>query len=400
MGHVPSKWIAKAYKDLATNPAAKRMVEGALLPLEKPADAIELTLGPFGRKVGKINAALDKIDPKRRRDPQMWLRMTDQKNREVVYYAARTYAESQGKSVAEADTWARQVMRKTQTEPGALGSNPFHAGPVSGSLRPFTKYPTVFTEHIIDTLKQASHGQNVGGAARLAATLGGLTLLGKATGIDMEDLLISGGRPLGLDISHPQRSIERIATGEATPTSRGVLDLMQHLRGEADHGLGEDAAGLAIPRYPRKLAEAVGHFQTEGSEGVHVKRGAGGKIKDVTTPNETLLNLLGLRTTRQTQRRHALSDFYEEAGDAKSQYESDRRQAYEDLGEAMDNGDTEGVQDAVRRIGNVSAVKQFLKNRHKLPEDRFYQTLPPKVRQQLRESLGEAQDLAPPGTRR
>jgi diguanylate cyclase (GGDEF)-like protein len=400
MGHVPSTFIAKAYKDLATNPAAKRMVEGALLPLEKPADAIELTLGPFGRKVGKINAALDKIDPKRRRDPQMWLRMTDQKNREVVYYAARTYAESQGKSVAEADTWARQVMRKTQTEPGALGSNPFHAGPVTGSLRPFTKYPTVFTEHVIDLLKQAGEGQNLGGVARLGATVGGLALLGRATGIDLEDLLISGGRPLGLDIAHPQRSIERIATGAATPTSRAVFDVLDHLRGEADHGLVEDAAGMAIPRYPRKLAQAIGHFQTEGADAPHVTRGPGGKIRDVTTPDETLLNLLGLRTHRQTERKHALADFYEEATTAKTEYESTRRKAYEDLGAAIDTGDRASMQDAIRRIGNVSAVKQFLKQRQLLPEDRFYKTLPPKVRQQLRESLAEAKDLAPPGTRR
>jgi hypothetical protein len=387
LAHVPAKFIAQAYKDLATNPAAKRLVEGALLPLEKPADAIETVLGPFGRKASKVAGKLP--------DPQKLLRMTDQKNREVTYYAARKYAESRGLETAAADTWARQVMRKTQTEPGALGTNPFHAGPVMGSMRPFTKYPTVFTEHVLDLVKQAAEGKNLGGAARLGGTILGLVALGKATGIDLEDLLVSGGRPLGIDIQHPGRSLERVATGQATPASRGVFDLLEHLQGGADHSLAEDAKNLAVPRYARKLADAVGHFQKEGTDQPHVTRGPGGKIRDVTTPGETVLNVLGLKTTRQTDRRHALQDFYDKSTSMKDQYESARRKAYEDLGRAIDEGDTEAVGEAVRRIGSAQAVRQFLRERRLLPEERFYKTLPPKIRQQLRGALNDTRDLAP-----
>lgn len=387
LGHVPFKFIAQAYKDLASNPAAKRLVEGALLPLEKPTDAIELTLGDFGRKVSKLK---DKLP-----DPQKLLRMTDQKNREVVYYAARKYAESQGLETAAADTWAHQVMRKTQAEPGSLGTNPFHAGPVSGSMRPFTKYPTVFTEHLLDVLKQASHGKNLGGAARLGGSLLAMAALGRATGIDLEDLLISGGRPLGLDVSHPGRSLERVATGQATPTSRGVFDLLEHLKGGADHSLGEDVGNIVVPRYARKLKDAVSHFQREGSDAPHVSRGPGGKIRDVNTPGETVLNLLGLKTTRQTARREALTDFYDTATKQKETYETARRKAYEDLSRAIDAGDAAGSQDAIRRIGSTQAVRQFLRERRLLPEERFFKTLPPKIRQQLRGALNETRDLAP-----
>lgn len=386
LGHVPARFIAKAYKDLATNPAAKRMVEGALVPLEKPADAIETTLGPFGRKARRIG---DKIDPQR------FLRYTDNKNREIVYYAARTYAESKGLDAAAADTWARQVMRKTQTDQTAAGTNPFHAGPVLGSLRPFTKYPIVFTEHLVDLAKQAARGENVKGALRMGGTLTGLALLGKALGIDLEDLLVSGGRPLGLDIKHPLRSLERVATGMAMPGSRAAFDVLDHLTGEADHDLTEDALALAVPRYPRKLAQAIEHFQTEGADQPHVTRGPGGKIRDVTTPGETVLNLLGLRTTRQTDRRHALQDFYEEATNQKELYEADRRRAYEDLSAALDANDPVAAREAIKRIGSVQAVRQFLRERRLLPEERFHRTLPPKLRRELQGALDDTRDLSP-----
>jgi hypothetical protein len=393
LAHVPARYVVQAYRELASNPAAKRLVEGALLPLEKPADAIETTLGPFGSKLSKFRSS--KVG--RAVDPQNMLRWTDQKNREVVYYAARKFAEAKGLGTEAADQWARQVMRKTQAEPGALGTNPFHAGPVAGSLRPFTKYPTVFTEHLVDLLKQVGQGENLGGAARFAGSLAVLSLLGQQFGIDAEDLLISGGRPLGIDPQHPGRSLERLVSGMGTPATRGVSDVMKHITGGADHSLAEDLPDIAVPRYARKLKDAVTQFA--GDKDVHITRGAGGKVRDVATPGETILNLLGLRTERQTERRHALADFYETATAASDSYKANRQQAYDRLGAALDAGDEEAARATIREIGSAAAVRSFLKRRNMLPEERFYRTLPPKVRQTVRGAFEEAQALAPEGAR-
>lgn len=379
MAHVPPTFIAKGIKEYTTD-AGRELVKKHLLELERPMDLIESTLGDYGEAVKKLP------------DSQVFLRKTDNINRGVTFLSAYRYAKTQGAADDAAAKWAGQVVRKTQGEPGALGSNPFHAGPVSGSLRPFTKYPAIFTEHMVDVLKQAGRGENLAGAATLFGTGAGLVMLGKLTGIDLENMLVTGGRPLGFDISHPGRSLKRIVTGDAFPVTRAAKELAGHLAGTADHDfmsmdnfLDSDVGSFAVPRYPRKAIETVSNAM-EGKPVIE-KRGAGGKLQNVTTQKESWANLLGFKTTRQTERQHALSDFNEKASAAANAHKQRRADAYEKLGKAYEDGDGDLMREAMQDIGDTGAVKRFLKRRTQLPEERFYQTLPPAVRQELRDEF-------------
>jgi hypothetical protein len=379
MAHVPPSYIVQGIKEYTTD-TGRALVKRHLLELERPVDLIESTLGDYG----EVAAGYVKKFP----DSQIFLRKTDNINRGVTFLSGYRYAKAQGAADKDAAEWALGLMRKTQGEPGALGSNPFHAGPIAGSLRPFTKYPTIFTEHAIDVLKQAGQGQNLRGAATMFGTAAGLVMLGKLTGIDMENLLVSGGRPLGFSIAHPGASIKRIASGEAFPATRAAKEIFAHATGTADHDflslenfMQSDVGSFAIPRYPRQAIETA--TAVLGKQPTVERRGAGGKLIDVRTKGEALANLLGLKTTRQTERQHALQDFYAKGTEATTEYKSARSRAYERLQRGLENEDRELVAEALRDIGDAGAVKRFMKRRRQLPEERFFRTLPPKVRRQL-----------------
>lgn len=387
MAHVPPKFIAQGIREYTT-PAGRALVKKHLLELERPMDMIESTLGDFGERVKKLP------------DSQVFLRKTDNINRGVTFLSAYRYAKTQGSNDDAAAKWALQVMRKTQGEPGALGSNPFHAGPVSGSLRPFVKYPTIFTEHMVDVLKQAAAGTNLTGAATMFGTGAGLIMLGNLVGVDLENLLVSGGRPLGFDIKHPGRSLQRIATLEAFPAARAAKNVAGHLMGTSDHDfmsvdsldgfLQSDVGSFAVPRYPRKAIEAVSAVAS-GDKTIE-QRGSGGKIRNVTTKNEALINLLGVKTSRQTDRQEALTEFYEKAGSSSQKYREARRQAFERLSRAYDDKDPVALREAMRDIGSTTAAKQFLRRRSQLPEDRFFKTLPPAIRRELAPELEKVRE--------
>jgi hypothetical protein len=388
LAHVPAKDMIEGLLELGT-PEGRSLLNETLLKLERPTDLIESTLGPFGKTLKAI-------------DSQVGMRAGDNFNQRWVYLSARRYAERQGLDTAAVDSFAQAVMRKTQGTPGPLGKNPFHRGPMGGSLSSFTKFPGIFTEHIVDILKAASVGQNLPGAARFAGAIGGAILLGNYIGTDMADLLVSGGRPLGIDISHPESSVERIASGDAFTTVRALKDIARHLTGTADHDLaafdsvtnflGSDLAPFVIGRYPTKVANFFLAKRTP--ENALITPGAGGKIRDVTTGREAILNLAGLRTTRQTQRREALTSYYEEAGKGLQDYNAQRRQAYDELAQGLDSGDVDAVRHAAATIGDPTAIRQFLVRRTQLPEERFNRTLPPALRRAMQGRLTAVQETA------
>lgn len=338
------------------------------------------------------------------KDSSRPLRGTDNYNRRVSYLAALEEkgalrdALRTGRVPEAADEFARSVVRKTQGHTGPLGNNPFHRGPIGGSMKPFTKYPGLFMENVIDALNDPQ----ARGRAAVVALLGAM-MLARGTGLDFEDLLVSGGRPFGIDLTQPG-SLRPDRVARATWAGRAVSDVVGHISAVAggermghevvghdfDSFLYGDLAYLLFGRYPTKLAQRGVEIAREGM-GQHTGIRPSGEV-DPHQAIEDVGELVGMRSTRITKKRRTAR----EASEAVNR----SRRAREDVGAkarrlatiAIQRGDDERLQEALAMMSPAQR-RAFLRTLGRTRLERLEQQLPRAERQQFRDEFGGGDEL-------
>jgi hypothetical protein len=328
--HVQLKDLAWAYS-VANSDWAKSITKH--IDIHRPMDLAEEAGVQISKKTKEYTGWKKWV-----MDPHAMLMESDKMNRRVVYLAAMKQAERRGlmgpyqeewsRAVAnktfseafrsEADKWARGVMRETQGDVGPLSFNPNWRGPIGGSIKPFMKFPTLLVENLMHSLSQPDKT----GRARFLASVFVVAATGRMLGIDFEDILLMGGRPMGIDITDPKKTVENWATGQQFPVVRVAQDIGKHWRGEANHVmiprhldeiLDSDALYYGAGRWPTQtLQTAKRTYRSdieptmEGREREpHMKRTPSGAANELSL-GEDLANLLGFKSTRQTKRAREL----------------------------------------------------------------------------------------------
>lgn len=317
---VPAKNLRKGFNQLASDWATSRNLKGPawaktdFLKLDSPTELSAETgaIMPFISKNPKIQRAYELWN---KIDPSMFLTGTDNWNRRGTFLGALDYALERGETVEKATQWALGVTRKTQGSSGVrmdMG-NPSWRGPIMNLAKPFTRFPTMMMQNMVDAYRV-----NPAGFARMMAYIGAMSSIGGLLAVDIQQALGGGMRPLGIDLTHPKESVKKIVTGQSFPAVRGFIDVVKHGTGTANHKLADlsSAEGFlasdlpyVLPkiggRYPVKVATEALHF-AKGKEGVnHITRTPTGAI-DTHTPTEGLMSLIGLKSTRQTERSKVL----------------------------------------------------------------------------------------------
>lgn len=277
---VPYNYITSASKWVKTEPG-KAATD--FLKLDHPTDSPESFSAETAAKLNRADEIL-----------QSPLRAGDITNRRIVYAAARKYATDKGgvdlggkfnTSEEAVHQWAMDVVNETQTLPGALGQNPFMRD--LGAFSAYTKYPTMWAELMLDSMRNPDQ-RSVKMLAMMAGATGVLTTMG----VSALDLLLP-------------RLIPGLGVG------RAVVDAAKHIGGATigsmpDHSLKDDLPGMAIPGYLRKFTGELEAFGKYGA-GDHEHLTASGNIQKH-SGFEALENLVGITSTRQASERSAINE--------------------------------------------------------------------------------------------
>ncbi len=331
-------------------------------------------------------------------DPGRLMGVGDNYNRRVVYLAAMKRAQQKmGLDPIKADDWAQEVVRVSQGDVGAMGFNPTYRGPIGGTLRPYQKFPALLLENLFDTLAQP----NKVTAGTFIATLAGLDYLGHKVGLDLGDMILMGGRPLGLDMSDPVGSIEKVFTGQTTPLGRFFTDVSRHVSGTATHGmvpgldvpftedeaLNSDIAALVGGRWPVKAIATADRFARYGT-GAHLKRTPTGAPEPVTAL-EDLLNLFNMKTPRQTAQQEFIQQAQADVAKESTGARFNRTQLQRLYASAIDRGD---IAEASRLLGELKSIGSAKAMVKRLQTDRYHrllQSMSPELREPFEKLYGE-----------
>jgi len=336
--------------------------EKGLSDITRPVDQMEMarTGWKFLQKFDDIASSL--------------MRFTDNHNRQGAYASAHLAAEQAGATPQQAYQFARDVSEKTQGLYGLLSGNPRWRGPLIKTLKPFTKYPILFAEWLNDAATSVDPRVRW----RTAAMGAGVWAFSQATGVDLWDLISGGARYGGSGLL------------------RGAMDVYAHATNQAkDHQLlampgkgftDSDIGNIAYPVGVRKLVDTAQRFKTFGTE-PHKTRTPGGALETV-TPTEDLLNMFGVRTTRQTSRQQMLDDAHAHELAAAETDSQENAQARRDLLHALDMNDAAGAQDAVSRM-SPNTAKAVFKSQNRDRYERLLHATPVKRRPELRDAYGE-----------
>ncbi len=274
----------------------------------------------------------------KKHSPMKLLHVTDNYNRRVALIAGLEEAgvldEALSGKLDLVDPRAQRamsIMRKTQGHFGAMGNNPLYRGPVMGTIKPFTKYPFMFVERMLDAFQDPDAK-----GLQYVATLLGAAMAGKTIGVDLEDLLLGGGRPLGLDLTDPEETASNIISGKAFPATRAIGDALSHATGNADHSMFEDLPNLAVGRYPMKVADKVKNHLAVHGTGEH--KSAGGTAPEHDGYDD-ILSLLGLQTAARGEKLKARDEAYEFNKFAKRERDEKYRSLREEYRKASERGD-------------------------------------------------------------
>jgi hypothetical protein len=409
--HVSTGDLAWAYK-VAQTPWAISMTKHIEIhrPTDMDVDAAGVATPTYKQEPGVMGWM---------KDPQRLLAKSDGYNRRIVYLAGLKAAEGRGlfgayakewsRAVTEqtfvgarrfeaADSFAREVMRDTQGDVGPLSFNPHWRGPIGGSARPFTKFPALLIRSLIDTVSQPdTRGRN-----RFIAAVLATTALGRAAGIDLEDVLLMGGRPFGLDpVSNPKKALSDFLTMKWTPAGRAVSSMQQHAAGTAGHKvaawpwhiqdfMNSDLATMGLGRFPVKAYnvadQAIRHFP----ENVTI-RTASGAAKD-TSQLEQFMSLAGVKSTRATDRADVLGQASREAYDAGGQQKADAGEIKRLMRQAFDNDDPDAVSALAQELAATThsggAVVAAMKSLNATQKDRIWKAASPQMRARLTAKYG------------
>jgi hypothetical protein len=261
------------------------------------------------------------------------------------------------------------VVRKTQGHQGPLGNNPFHKGPIAGNAASFQKFPGLFLENMVD----AFNDPKTRGRAFVASMLG-LVAAGRLLGISTEDLLVSGGRPLGIDVAHPMDTLRRGA--RIMPAGRGISDAIAHVTGTADHPfaampgegfLDSDLAMLVAGRYPVKATKAISEVLREGL-GTHAPE----TVRDTRAPHtglEDLASLVGVKSTAAIDARDAAREASRFKRQAVEEATLKSRQGYAELERALKSGNQSDIAAARRKL-SPAQLRAFDRSAKMTPYER------------------------------
>jgi hypothetical protein len=316
--HVSPRNLLRGYRAARTD-AGKQLYENLDLSLAKPHaqedDLVRmLDEGQRGIPTGPDSGA--------------FMRATDNLNRRVVFLAhlaeqGELENAFTGKASEESLREAQRVMRLTQGEPGPLSSNPYLRGPIGGSLKPFTKFPNLVLENMWDAFSgKAKYSKS--GVLQIMALMAG----GAALGLDLTDVLIGAGNPLGINIMHPSRT-------QLPPVIKGAIKAGQYITGDKriqgdllpasmnlDDILDSDVGYAALGRYPTKVVKTLHNLG--GSE----------------DPLSDLASLLGITTTAASNRRETQTKAHELARDVQMQRAAESHRRNVDYERAAKRGDT------------------------------------------------------------
>lgn len=302
------------------------------------------------------------------------MRFTDNQNRQGAYAAAHLAAEQAGANPQQAALFARDVAEKTQGLLGMNSGNPRWRGPLITTIKPFTKYPILFAEWMNDVATSADPRVRW----RTAAMGAGVFALSKATGVDMWDLLAGGARYGGAAMLRAAMDIYAHATNQAKDHKIAAMP-----------GSGFKDSDLGTMAYPvgiRKGVETAGRFLNSGLD-THVTRTPSGAKEEI-SPVEDVLNLLGAKTTRQTDRQNMLDEAHAHETAAAEADSQDSAQAKRDLLRALDSGDDAGAQDALSKMP-PNTRKSVLKSQNRDRFERLLHATPKKRRPELLDNYGE-----------
>lgn len=310
----------------ARSAAGDRLFQSRELELHRPVEDASEADNLLNQVSGQIS------------DSGRFMRATDNWNRKLVFLghlAEQGELDNalQGKASNKTLEAAERVVRLTQGEPGALSGNPFLRGPVGGTVKPFTKYPNLVIENMLDAFQgQAKYPKQ---AVLYMMALG---LTGAAFGLNLTDVLIGGARQFGIDPFHPRdvqlppiaQAGKRI--GEYVSGDRRFLGDFIPTSTNPDEVLNSDLAYLVGGRYPVKAAKTLTNIA--GSE----------------DPVGDLLSLIGMTSSSRQERldtRRAAHAFATEARQERSAQTSRSRSAYE---KAYKRGDQGALRDIEGRL--------------------------------------------------
>ena len=330
-------------------------------------------------------------------EPGFMLRQTDDFNRRTVFLSALEQKGWLQKGLAGQEIpkdvvdWAISKMRRTQGDPGALGKNPFHRGPIAGPIAAFQKYPGLFIENMAD----AFNDPEARGRAAVASLLG-LAAMGQLLGIDVAEMYASGARPLGIDPLHPGDTLAR-GLG-MFPATRAIGDVIKHATGTATHPfigtpgtdfLEGDVATLAFGRYPVKALTKIGEVSREGL-GKHEPESE----TDTRVPHtgfEDLESLVGLKSTAMTSATKAARD----ASRFREKAIQETRESSREKRRALDRAIRDGNQSERLRIEREmtpAQKREFYRRRKQTPYERRREQIPRNRREEFDERFRERLD--------
>lgn len=302
------------------------------------------------------------------------MRFTDNQNQQGAYAAAHLAAEQAGATPGQAAMFARDVAEKTQGLLGMNSGNPRWRGPLITTVKPFTKYPILFAEWMNDVATSADPRVRW----RTAAMGAGVYALSQATGVDMWDLLAGGARYGGAAMLRAAMDIYAHATNQVKDHKIAAMPG----NGFKDSDLGT----MAYPVGIRKAVETGGRFLDSGL-GEHTTRTPSG-AKEPVSALEDALNMVGAKTTRQTERQSMLDDAHARETAAAAADSQDTAQAKRDLLRALDSGDDAGAQDALAKMP-PNTRKSVLKEQNRDRFERLLHATSKKRRPELLDNYGE-----------
>jgi hypothetical protein len=365
--YVSPKSLAKAYK-VSRDPRALKLAERFDLNIHNIPELADT--GIVGKGGSKAKSIVGKIEDA----ASAPIRLTDNFNRRVVMLAALEQAGKLDAALAgklsikdDAVQKAMSIVRKTQGHTGAMGSHPLYRGPVMGSIKPFTKFPFLFIDNALAALQDPEAK-----GAQFAATIMGAALVAKMFGIDFEDLFISGGRPLGLDLTHPAKTVRDLGSGRTLPVTRAISDAKSHiLDGDADHPVTDDLSTLLFSRYPQKVVKNVGHMLNQGMGEHKTAAGTGAEHSGY----DDALGLLGLRTEERGDKIRAREEQYEWLDRTRRKASDESRERREDWREAFEAGDDDALAE-IEALMSPQQRRTLRREAEQSPDERMRSRVP------------------------
>jgi hypothetical protein len=390
LSYVPMKFI---HNGMVTAKTAAGKMRSMSVHLDRPVDLIDEATYKGARinnpKLEKAIAYWKKLPVP---DAMAMLRWGDNWNRQGVFLGAMDYALSKGAAEQRAMEWATQVVFKTQGATGILGSNPNWRGPVMGLIAPFTKFPTLFVEQMATLFSRPG---NEAGKLRIMSTLGALMVAGEVVGIDTEDLLVSGGRPFGLDIGNPGKSIARLKSGQALPIVKGIGEGLaaswQAVSGAGAGRLGEDLTTLALTKSVTRAGQTAREMLPQAAKGNLLGTHVGHDPMGAAVPHtgyEDLLNLIGLRTQRQNETRQAYDAFQGENAPKQALHARQLQETKAAALKALDQNDLEGMATEMAKL-NSKQRRSLLSGRNRTRFQRIVQGMSKADRLQVEKDWSE-----------